>query len=171
MKRQLLILTLIIIARHASGQPPAGQCYFSTKGAIKPTARLIILPIQENKYILEFYQYGMGIFRGLPYRDTLKYDNGLFTSEKNQIKINNNKLTITDKEGKKTIKYSVKNQCDTEINWTRNWSFKETERYNIKDDTARQNFGQRTEPLLRTLCYNDFINQVTEIKKEIGITD
>jgi hypothetical protein len=165
------MLTLLIIAQHVSGQPPRGQCYFSTKGAFKPTSRLIILPIQGDKYIVEFYQYGFGIFWGLPNRDTLKYENGFFLSETNQIGIKAKKLRITSNESKRTFKFSVKDQCDTEVNWTRNWSLKEVERYKIKNDTTQQAFSQRTVPFLRTLCHDDFTRHVTQIKKEIGITN
>ena len=113
----------------------------------------------------------MGMFWGLPYKDTLVYKNNVFKSDKNEITIRRNKLKIRTSDSKKTFKFSLRQTCDEDVNWTRNWSYRETERYKIKNEQNSSQFWTKTEPLLKTRCHDDFVTEVRKIKKEIAVSE
>jgi hypothetical protein len=168
MKGYQLVILLLITGHTVFGQLSDQQCYFSTKGGII-RSRLIVLPLSGNNYVVEYYQYGMGMFWGLPYKDTLVYENNAFKSDKNEITITKKKLKIRTADSKRTFKFSVRQTCDQEVNWTRNWSYRETERYQINNEEKSREFWMETDPLLKTHCHDDFVTRVIELKKELRI--
>ncbi len=129
--------------------------------------RLLILAIDSKTYLMEYYNYGGGVFWGLPYTDTLTLVKGRLLSNKHVLTIGADRLTIKSRGGKKKFKYQILDKCDSSVNWTRNWPMRESIRYKIKDRLKSQEFSHKSEPLLRTVCHDDFMIRMTEIKKEI----
>lgn len=114
---------------------------------------------------MEYYTYGGGVFSGLSSSDTLFMDNGRLYSNMYDVKIENDRMIVKSKEGKRKFKFTVLDKCDSTINMTRNWPVRETIRYKIKDSIKSEEFWKQTEPLLKTLCYPDFVTNVLEIEK------
>jgi hypothetical protein len=168
---RLITFVLMLGTSHSIlGQPSAGQCYYSTKGGIA-RSRLIILPLTGNDYVIEIYRYGMGMFWGLPFNDTLVFENKVFRSEKHEITIKGKKLKIETVDAKRTFKFSILHSCDPEINWTRNWTYREIDRYKIKDEEKSREFWKNSDPFLRILCHNEFLARMTEIKNDLGVKE
>jgi hypothetical protein len=164
MKQQTFICFLILTSFFVKGQPTENQCFFSEKRGMIFSSRLLLLQLESKRFLMEYYSYGGGVFSGLPSADTLSLDNGELHSDTYNVTIENNRMIVRSKEGKRKFKFRILDKCDSLINTTRNWPVRETIRYKIRDERKSAEFWRQTEPLLKTLCYPDFINKMTEMK-------
>jgi hypothetical protein len=165
MKQRILICFLLLVALAVKGQPTESQCYFSKKSGIIFSSRLLLLQLDSKRFLMEYYSDGGGVFSGLPSADTLSMDNGVLHSNKYAVTIEKNRMIVKSKAGKRKFKFRILDKCDATINQTRNWPVRETIRYKIVDRTKSQEFWSQTEPLLKVLCYPDFVNKMNEMKK------
>jgi hypothetical protein len=141
--------------------------YAEVKGAFY-TNRLVFVPMADGRYLLEYYFYGGGEFKGEPHRDTFVQKGSILKSRDLTASFVGKKLLFTSKtEGKKQFNFREMQPCDSLINITRNWTYRETLKRSFADADDAKSFGASTDHILSNYCYEDFRERAEELKKEI----
>jgi hypothetical protein len=96
-------------------------------------------------------------------------DGGLLKSTTNEmaIDIEKHRITLKSNGHKLKFRFQVVGVCDSMVNRTRNWSTREELRYQIKDEKKQHAFEDKTDPLLATLCFPEFVVRAGEIRKSL----
>jgi hypothetical protein len=165
MRRFLLIYILLLTGTFVKGQPTESQCYFAQKRGLIFSHRVILLKLDSQSYLMEYYSYGGGLFSGSPSTDTLHIDNGLLRTNLYNVKFDKDRMVVKSNDNGRRFKYKVLDKCDSLVNRTRNWSLRETIRYQIKDQVKAEEFWRETESILSSFCYPDFLDKIKELEK------
>lgn len=165
---RFVIAILLLISNIALAQKPRTATYYAELKGLFYSNRLILTPLDSNKYLLEYYFYGGDEFPGEPRRDTFVQRGRLLKSRNLTAVFDKNVLTFSSKEeGSKRFKFKEMQACDSIINITRNWTYRELVKRTITDADHIRGFGAATDPILSTFCYEDFVIRAAEIKLEL----
>lgn len=166
-----LPLTIVIILAATSqicAQKWRTSAYYAEVKGMFYSNRLIFVPLPDGKYLLEYYFYGGEEFKGEPRRDTFVQKGSILKSRDLTASFVNKKLLFTSKtEGKKQFDFRELKPCDSLINITRNWTYREIVKRSIKDADAAKSFGISTDHILSNYCYEDFKQRADELRLEI----
>jgi hypothetical protein len=159
---------LFFIGANSFAQKPRTATYYAELKGLFYSNRLILTPLDSNKYLLEYYFYGGDEFLGAPRRDTFFQKGRLLKSKNLTAVFDKNVLTFTSKEeGSKRFKFKEMQACDSIINITRNWTYRELVKRTLTEADDVKGFGAATDPILSNFCHEDFVERANEIKQEL----
>jgi hypothetical protein len=164
--KKLAILYLILSSFISVGQQ-APTAYFAHRRGLIYSTSYVIVPLDKDSYLIEQYSYGGGVFSPIPASDTLKIVGKELISKNIRVVFTKNKMRITADGHTSRLKYKVVGECDSIINHTRNWSYRESLKYKLADRERSNDFTNATEQLLSGDCHDLFKAKALGIKQKM----
>lgn len=152
----ILFCALLSCSFIAQSQLPNNQCFLGQKKGLMNASTIIVLPIKNNNYIIEYYE-SASVLNGIPKTDTLSYKDYRFFNNDYAVYVEDNRLVIQRKEERQEYKFQLRTLCDPTINEIRNKPYNNALLDKITNVAQAKQFKKDTENAMASMCHEEFV--------------
>jgi hypothetical protein len=143
--RYVIIGILVLYTSVCHAQFPQNKTLYDKKNQLIFNTKTLVIP-GDDRYYLEEYSAGGGIFWGGAFKDTLQKIGDTLVGNKTKIYTKKGKYYIVHSDGKpRKHHFELFDTCDPEVNQLRNWHYGEVRFYQLQDTLQKsQGYGHST---------------------------